>query len=56
MVQEYKLPVNLLSLEMYDTDIILGMKWLSKYDVVIDYFSKTVIFKKLGDLEFSFQG
>ena len=32
--------------------IIFGMKWLSKYDVVIDYFSKTVIFKKLGDLKF----
>ena len=56
MVQEYELLVNLLSLEMYDTDVILGMKWLSKYDAIIDYFSKTVIFKKLGDLKFSFQG
>ena len=54
MVQEYELPVNLFTLEMYDTDVILGMKWLSKYDAIIDCFFKTMIFKKLGDLEFSF--
>ena len=46
MDQEYELPVNLLSLEMYDSDVIFGMKWLSKYNAVIDCFSKMVTFKK----------
>ena len=54
MVQEYELPVDLLPLEMYDSDVILGMKWLSKYNAVIDCCSKMVTFKKSGDLEFSF--
>ena len=44
-----------MSLEMYDSDVILRMKWSSKYDAVIDYFSKIVTFKKSEDLEFSFQ-
>ena len=56
MVQEYKLPVDLLPLEMYNFDVILGMDWLSKHNAVIDCFSKTVTFKKSGDMEFSFQG
>ena len=55
MVQEYELPVNLLSLEMYDSDVIQRMKWLSQYNAIIDRFSKTMIFKKSRDLEFSFQ-
>ena len=55
MVQEYELLVDLLPLEMYDSDVILRMKLLSKYNAIIDYFSKTVTFRKSGDLEFSFQ-
>ena len=56
MVQGYELLIDLLPLEMHDFDVILGMDWLSKYNAVVDYFSKTVTFKKSGDLEFSFQG
>ena len=56
MVQKYELPVDLSPLEMYDFDVILGMDWLSKHNMVIDCFSKTVTFKKSGDMEFSFQG
>ena len=56
MVQGYELLIDLLPLEMYDFDVILGMDWLSKYNAVVDCFSKTVTFQKSGDLEFSFQG
>ena len=41
---------------MYDFDMTLIIKWLAKYDVVIDCFAKTVTVKKSGDFEFPFQG
>ena len=36
--------------------MILIMKWLAKYDAVMDCFVKTVTVKKSRDLKFSFQG
>ena len=44
----------LLLLEMYDFDMTLIMKWLAKYDAVIDCFAKIVTVKKSGDLKFFF--
>ena len=39
---------------MSDFDVILDMDWLSNHHVSIDYFTKKIMFKKLGypDLEF----
>ena len=54
MVQNHELPANLFPLQMCEFDIILGMDWLSKHNVVIDCFSKTMTFKKSRDLEFTF--
>ena len=33
---------DLLPLELYDFEVILGMDWLSKYKAQIDCFAKTV--------------
>jgi hypothetical protein len=33
---------NLIVLELKDIDVILGMDWLSKYKVLIDYTKKSV--------------
>ena len=40
---------------MCDFDVILGMDWLAKHNAIVDCFSKTVVFRKSGDLEFCFQ-
>ena len=55
MVQEHELSVDLLPLEMCDFDAILGVDLLVKYNAIVDCFSKTVVFRKSGDLEFCFQ-
>ena len=50
------LKVNLIPLEMYDFDIILGMDWLSTHRVLVDCFTKKVVFQKLRFLELEFVG
>ena len=55
MVQEHELSIDLFSLEMCDFDVILGMDWLAKHNAIVDCFSKIVVFRKSGDLEFCFQ-
>ena len=55
-IQENELLVDMLPLEMIDFDVILGMDWFAKHNTIFDCFSKTIIFKKSGDLEFCFQG
>jgi hypothetical protein len=39
--------VDLLPLELYDFEVILGMKWLGKYKAQIDYFAKIVTLQGL---------
>ncbi|KAJ8649226.1 hypothetical protein MRB53_002249 [Persea americana] len=39
------LPANLILLEMYDFDVILGMDWLAGYHDTMDCFHKTLTFK-----------
>jgi hypothetical protein len=41
----YGTKVDLISLELHDFDIILGMDWLSKYKVLIDCYAKIVTFQ-----------
>ena len=38
------LKVNLIPLELYDFNVILGMDWLSTHRALVDYFTKKVIF------------
>ncbi|GJU66910.1 putative nucleotidyltransferase, ribonuclease H [Tanacetum coccineum] len=47
---------NLLSLEMSDFDIILGIDWLSEHRATIDCHSKRVIFGDLNNPEFIYHG
>ena len=39
------LPANLIVLEMFDFDVILGMDWLAGYHATMDCFHKTLTFK-----------
>ena len=41
---------------MSDFDMILGMDWLSTYRASIDYFTKKIIFRKLGYPKLEFEG
>ena len=50
------LKANLIPLEMYDFDVILGMDWLSTHRASVDYFTKKVIFRKLGFPKLEFLG
>ena len=47
---------NLIPLEMWDFDVILGMNWLSTNRLSMDCFTKKVVFWKLGFLELEFKG
>ena len=47
---------NLISLEMSDFDVIMGMDWLSNHRASMDYFTKNIVFKKLGYPELEFEG
>ena len=51
-----ELSVNLVILDMIDYNIILGMDFLSKYEVTIDCKAKNVSFKLPGEEMFLFLG
>ena len=42
------MPVDMPVLPMSDFDVILGMNWLNKYKVVIDYFDASLSFMLKG--------
>ncbi|XP_062118898.1 uncharacterized protein LOC133832595 [Humulus lupulus] len=48
--------VDLIELDMFDFDIILGMDWLAKYNAIIDCKKNMVVFKIDGDEPFAFVG
>ena len=50
------LKANLISLEVSDFDVILGMDWLSNHRVSMDCFTKKILFKKSGYPELEFEG
>jgi hypothetical protein len=51
-----ELRVDLMSLELYDFDVILGMDWLSKHKAQVDCFTKTVTIQGIGDKRVVFKG
>jgi hypothetical protein len=51
-----ELEANLVLLDMYEFDIILGMDWLSTFHDSIDCFGKKVVFRITGQAEFVFEG
>ena len=47
---------ELILMDMYDYDIILGMDKLAADHASVDYFGKEVVFRPLGEHEFWFKG
>ena len=56
LVKGVVLKANLIPLEMSDFDVILRMDWLSNHRASIDYFTKKIMFKKLGYPYLEFEG
>uniref|UniRef100_A0A2N9H8A8 Reverse transcriptase domain-containing protein n=1 Tax=Fagus sylvatica TaxID=28930 RepID=A0A2N9H8A8_FAGSY len=56
LVSGRELEANLVLLDMYEFDVILGMDWLSIFHASIDCFGKKVVFRIPGQAEFVFEG
>lgn len=41
----YELLANLIELDMYEFDVILGMYWVAAYHASMDCFAKTISFR-----------
>ena len=48
MIEGVVLKENFIPFEMWDFDVILDVDWLSIHRVSEDYFTKNVVFRKLG--------
>ena len=42
--------------KMHDFDVIFGMDWLSGHRAHLDCFERRVVFRPVGEREFSFRG
>ena len=50
LVESVVLKANLIPLEMFDFDVILGMDWLSNHRASMDYLTKKMVFKNRDTL------
>ena len=48
------LPADLRVLKMHDFDVIFRMDWLSRHRAHLDCFERRVVFRPVGEYEFSF--
>ena len=55
-LEDRELLANLILMDMYDYDVILGMDWLAAYHASVDCFGKEVVFQPIGEPEFWFKG
>ena len=55
-IKENTIENDLVILNLNDSDIILGIDWLSKYHACLDYFLKIVTFRPKENIECMFQG
>ena len=53
-IGDKELYADLIILDMWDFDVILGMDWLATYHALVDCHKKCVNFKIPSELEFSF--
>jgi hypothetical protein len=51
-----ELRVDLMLLELYDFELILGMDWLSKHKAHVDCFTKAVTIQRISDKRVVFEG
>ena len=56
LIEGVVLKANLIPLEMWDFDVILGMDWLSIHRVLVDCFTKKFVFQKPEFLKLEFEG
>ena len=56
LVECVVLKANLIPLEMYNFDMILGMDWLSIHRALVDCFTKKIVFQKLEYPNLEFEG
>ena len=55
-IEDREMLADLILIDMYNHDIILGMEWLAVYHASVDCFRKEVVFQPLGEPEFRFKG
>ena len=55
LVSGRELEANLMLLDMYEFDVILGMDWLSTFHASMDCFGKKVVFRISDQAEFLFE-
>ena len=55
-VEDREMLLDLILMDMYDYDVILGMDWLAAYHASVDCFRKEVVFRPLGEPKFRFKG
>ncbi|XP_075663867.1 uncharacterized protein LOC142633513 [Castanea sativa] len=55
-IEDREMLADLILMDMYDYDVILGMDWFVAYHASVDCFRKEVVFRPLGEPEFRFKG
>ena len=55
-IEDREMLADLILMDMYHYDVILGMDWLVPYHASVDCFSKEVVFWPLGEPGFRFKG
>ena len=55
-IKDREMLADLILMDMYDYDVILGMDWLVAYHAIVDCFGKEVVFRPLREPEFWFKG
>ena len=55
-IEDKEMLADLILMDMYDYDVILGMDWLAAYHASVDCFRKELVFWPLGEPEFRFKG
>ena len=55
-IREYEFPGDLIELSFKEFDVILGMDWLSRHQVMLDYRMKRVTLRTPNDDEVTFIG
>ena len=56
LIEGQKFPADLVTLDMRDFDVVLGMDWLSRHRATLDCYKKEVKFHRPGKLEVKFWG
>ena len=56
LIRGQEFPANLVALDMWDFEVVLGMDWLSRHRAIIDCYKKELKLHRPGKLEVKFRG